>query len=132
MRTHELAQALKELASVLKRGPNVELGEISVPTDLLGVSRGSNKRSKDDLPIALSALLSLSSVDKSEWVELVKDLGLNIEIRSRDASRDIVGKVLQLLAAQPEARDLLQSRVKSKGTSGSPELAKALSSLLND
>lgn len=89
-------------------------------------------RSRDDLPIALSALVSLSRVDKAEWINLISELGLQIEVRPRDASRDILGKVLKILETEPEARDRLQRRVRNKEAHGSPELARALSSLLNN
>jgi len=130
MHTHELADALKKLASFLKRGPDVDVADLSM---LFGMSSPSiESRSKDELPIALSALLRLSRIDKNEWIELIKDLGLHIEVRPRDASRDILGKVLRLLETEPEARDRLQRRVRNKEAHGSPELARALSSLLNN
>lgn len=132
MQTHELAEALKKLAVFLKRGPNIDINDLSL---LLGMSSPilkSESRSKDDLPIALSALLKLSRVDKNDWIELIKELGLHIEVRPRDASRDILGKVLKVLESEPDARDRLQRRVRNKEAHGSPELARALSSLLNN
>lgn len=132
MYTHELADALRKLASLLKSGPNVQLGDIS---DLVGtLSRGqsSHRQPKPgDLPIALNALLSLSSIDKTEWLALIQDLNFPIEIRPRDASRDIMGKVLRHLEINPEARMRLEKQVQSKDVRASPELARALSSLLS-
>lgn len=133
MYTHELADALKKMASILKNGPNLQLGEIS---DLVSsLARSSDhvvkpKRS-DDLPIALSALLSLARIDKHEWLKLIEDMKLDVEVRPRDASRDIMGKVLRVLEASPEARMRLEKRVNSKDVQASPELARALSSLLS-
>ena len=132
MHTHELAEALKKLATFLKRGPNIDVSDLSL---LLGMSSPvlrSESRSKDDLPIALSALLKLSRVDKNDWIDLIKELGLHIEVRPRDASRDILGKVLKVLESEPDARERLQRRVRNKEAHGSPELARALSSLLNN
>lgn len=132
MHTHELAEALRKLATFLKRGPDIDMADISMLFGSNSPSGRAESKSKDDLPIALSALLRLSRVDKNEWIELIRDLGLHIEVRPRDASRDILGKVLKLLESEPEARDRLQRRVRNKEAHGSPELARALSSLLNN
>lgn len=132
MQTHELADALKKLAVFLRKGPNIDINDLSF---LLGIGSPivrTESRSKDDLPIALSALLRLSRIDKNEWIELIKELGLHIEVRPRDASRDILGKVLKVLESEPDARERLQRRVRNKEAHGSPELARALSSLLNN
>lgn len=133
MYTHELADALKKLATILKNGPNMQLGEIS---DLIGSFSKPNAHSikptrSDDLPMALSALLSLARIDKQEWIKLIEDMKLDVEIRPRDASRDIMGKVLRVLEINPEARMRLEKRVNSKDIQASPELARALSSLLS-
>lgn len=134
MKSHELASSLRVLADLLKSGPNVEvhdLGLLDLGSDSSRI-RARPAQQKSDLPIALSALLSLSRIDRVEWINLISELGLQIEIRPRDASRDILGKVLRILEREPEARILLNKRVKNKEASGSPELARALSSLLSD
>lgn len=134
MKSHELASSLRVLADILKSGPNVEIHDLSLldfGSDSTRV-RSRSTQQKSDLPIALSALLSLSRIDKVEWINLVSDLGLQIDIRPRDASRDILGKVLRVLEREPEARNLLSKKVKNRESSGSPELARALSSLLSD
>jgi len=132
MYTHDLAEVLKKLASSLKRGPNIDIDDLSsLFNSVVHASNVSRKEGAHDLPIALSALVSLSRVDKSEWVALIQDLGLSIEVRPRDASRDILGKVLRILETEPEARARLQRRVASREAQGSPELARALSSLLD-
>lgn len=133
MKSHELAEGLRALAKVLKSGPNVEVGSMDAQF-ILGRrdAPASEKHSsvKDDLPLALSALLSLSRIDKREWAELISDIGLDIAITPRDSNRDVVGKVLRHLEAQPVAREMLMKRVTSKNAKASPELARALSSLL--
>jgi len=131
MHTHEFADALKKLAIFLKRAPDVDMADMSMLFGMSAHISRAESRSKDDLPIALSALLKLSRIDKNEWLELIKDLGLQIEVRPRDASRDILGKVLKILESEPDARDRLQRRVRNKEAHGSPELARALSSLLS-
>ncbi len=129
MKTHDLANALRTFASLLKNGPNVDVNDARIDWILSPTPRSGPQ--PNDLPIALSALLSLSRIDKQEWIRLIDDLGLPIEIRSRDASRDIVGKVLRVLEKDSEARARLAKKVHSKQTPASPELARALSSLLN-
>jgi hypothetical protein len=132
MKAHDVADALKALAKLLKSGPNIEIRDLSD----IGLSHRYERpihppKLNDDLPLALSALLSLSRIDKGEWLSLINDLGLKIDLRPRDASRDIMGKVLRLLESEPEARDLLMKKVKNRQSHASPELARALSSLLN-
>lgn len=131
MKTHELAEALKLFATMLKRGPNIDVEDLAFSDRFNTDAPSSRKRSKkDDLPVALSALLSLSRIDKREWVELITDLGLGLEITPRDSSRDVVGKVLRLLEKDANARNLLATRVQSRQAQASPELMNALSSLL--
>jgi hypothetical protein len=129
MLTHELAEALRKLAAALKRGPNVDVGQISLMEDFFAPSRRPRPRT-EDLPLALNALLSLSRFDKYEWMDLIEALGLPIQVRARDASRDILGKVLKVLEQEPGAREQLERHVKAQRASASPELARALSSLL--
>lgn len=130
MKTHELAEALKLFATMLKRGPNIDVEDLAISDRFSTDTPSSRKRSKNDLPVALSALLSLSRIDKREWIELITDLGLGLEISPRDSSRDVVGKVLRLLEKDANARNLLAKRVQSKQAQASPELMNALSSLL--
>lgn len=131
MTTHELAEALKLFAMMLKRGPNIDVGDLAFIDRFSTEVSSSTKRSKkNDLPVALSALLSLSRIDKREWVELITELGLGLEITPRDSSRDVVGKVLRLLEKDANAREQLATRVQSKQAQASPELMNALSSLL--
>lgn len=132
MYSHELSDALKKLAIALKKAPNMPIEDISSLLNMMnhGFSQNRPSRRSSDLPLALSALLSFSKFDKQEWLDLISDLGLDIEIRPRDASRDILGKVLKVLESEPEMRERLRRRVTNKEANASPELAKALSSLL--
>lgn len=133
MYTHEFADALRKFAALLKAGPDVRLSEITSLNKLLTPESSSNRLLRpSDMPIALNALLALSTIDKSDWAALVNDLDLPIEIRTRDASRDIMGKVLAHLERNPEARVRLEARVQSKDSRASPELARALSFLLKN
>ena len=133
MRTHEFARHLVQLARILRRSPDIELQDTRPANLLLSSQRRMQKDSalrKDDIPVALSALLALSSIDKRDWADLISELRLPIAIRPRDASRDLLGKVLALLEKDPIARHMLADRVRSKNTRASPELMRALSTLL--
>jgi len=133
MRTHELARYLVQLARMLRRSPDLDLKDTRPSNLFLATPNRSVKGQslrKDDIPVALSALLALSSIDKRVWAELIFDLNLPIQIRPRDASRDLLGKVLTLLEKDPVARTMLTHSVKLKSTRASPELVRALSTLL--
>jgi hypothetical protein len=82
------------------------------------------------MALSLSTLVELSRVDKRQWLALIDELGFPIEIRPRDASRDIIGKLLTYLESNESARERLKTKAASKGAQASPELMKALNSLL--
>jgi len=127
MKSHDLAQTLNTLARLLKSGPNVELSQLRFK-DMLGTPQRSQ-----ELALNLSTLVSLSSVDKSTWLELIKEHNFPIEVRNRDASRDIFGKLCAYLEANPIAQERLKATAtRSTGKSSSPELMKALSTLLKE
>lgn len=132
MKTHQLAAGLDKISAFLKSAPNVDLDMFLSNFGLIDIRQVTKRKNqKEDLPLALSALVSLARIDKQEWLALISDLGFAIDIRPRDASRDILGKVLRYLEDDADARFLLSSRVKNKQTQASPELARALSSLLS-
>lgn len=123
MKTHEVAKVLTSLANVLKAAPNQELE---------GFGRGKpDKKLKDsEVPLALSTLLALSELDKSQWLNVINEFRFPIEIRPRDASRDILGKILAHLAQNPDARRRLSLAAQGGRSETSPELMQALSFLL--
>lgn len=121
MKTHDLAKALRSLALVLENGPNLQIDQVRV------ASEGWNST---QLALNLSTLAELSRVDRRQWLDFVGELRFPISIRPRDASRDILGKVLKFLENNEAAREQLKSRVSSKGSEASPELMRAFSSLL--
>ena len=124
MKTHDLAKSLRVLASVLDAGPDLQLEQAVV------VSKSSASMSSGQIAVSLSTLVELSRIDKQQWITFIRELGFPIEIRPRDASRDILGKLLAYLEANESAREQLKTRATSKGAQASPELMKALSSLL--
>lgn len=125
MKTHEIAKMLRTLATLLEQSSNVPIEEAAITT-------ASNKLNSSQMAVSLSTLVELSRVDKRQWLAFINDLGFPIEIRPRDASRDILGKLLNYLETNQTAREKLKTKAASKGSEASPELMKALSSLLKD
>lgn len=125
MKTHEFAKALSTFARILKSGPDVELEDFSLSNSYQKV--GALK--ENDIPAALFTLVRLNDVSKSQWLKLIDEFGIEVEVRPRDANRDIVGKILNYLANDPEARMKLLKSSK-KNVSESVELANALNLLL--
>jgi len=124
MKTHDVAQVLVQLARLLRSGPNVELADFQ--------PANSNGRKSDEVIIGLSTLVDLSRVDKSQWLSLIQEHQFPIEVRPRDASRDILGKLLTYLEKHPEARQKLKENVSKRTSHASPELMKALNILLKE
>ncbi len=118
MKTHELAQALMLVAKMLREGPDVDL------KDLAGSFSPSSSKG---IAVNLSTLAELSRVDKRQWRSLVVEYGFPLKIRDRDASRDILGKLLGYLEKNPEAREKLKSVARSTAQQApAPELLRAL------
>jgi hypothetical protein len=123
MKTHEVAKILSKLAHILRRGPNVDLDGLSF--DMLSRS----KPNPADIPMALSALASLSQFDKNQWRAVIHEYDLPLEVRPAESTRDIVGKILRHLEVDKDARNRLRHAAQRK-SDVSPELMNALSFLL--
>lgn len=130
MRTHELSRALQILSKILKSGPDMDLEDWSYTTKKKDFSSEDISIKDADIPAALYTLVKLNDVSKSQWIALMKEYNIDIEIRPRDANRDIVGKILNYLASNPNARESLISNNSKKSVSVSSELANALNLLL--
>jgi biotin operon repressor len=126
MKSHDIADSLSTLARMLKAGPNVELAQLDIKDAFSGPHSGQN------LALNLTTLVSLSSVDKSKWVELIREHGFPIDIRPRDGSRDVLGKLFAYLEENPLAQEKLKASATRSTSKSSPELMKALSTLLKD
>tara|TARA_R110002073_G_scaffold28396_1_gene90141 strand:+ start:254 stop:634 length:381 start_codon:yes stop_codon:yes gene_type:complete len=125
MKTHDLAKSLNVLAKILRSAPNQELAEF-----------GSSVSSKEQDPASglgfnLSALAAFSNYGKSEWQTVITDFDLPIEIRQRDAARDVMGKILTYLAENNQERERI-ARKSQRMPQASSELSNALSFLLNN
>lgn|SRR2546425_10497117 len=125
MRTHKVAEMLSQLARALKGAPDMELEQ------LLQSVRSPLEGRTSTIAVNISTLAELSRLDKSEWTRFILNYGLPIETRGRDASRDILGKILRYLEDNPEALRRLKHQATAQ-VKPSPELAKALEWLLRD
>lgn len=125
MMTHELAKQLTILAKALRQLPNM-------PLEDLGLASAPRRREVDQssIPVALSTLVALNDIDKRQWISFIDENQFPIEIRARDASRDILGKLLRYLEQNPEARGRLTNAAQRERTSTAPELRRALDLLL--
>jgi hypothetical protein len=125
VKTHDLAKALETLARVLRSSPSVPLDEMYS----LGHQSGRPPQ-PSEIPLALTTLVRLAEIDKKEWVEFIRQNSFPIEVRARDASRDVVGKLLRYLEQTPEARKKIRSVAERSRNQTSPELQNALDFLL--
>lgn len=123
MKTHDLARQLTSLAKALKALPNMEVDGLSklVPTN--------SAVSDESIAMGLTTMAALSDIDKQQWHMFIQQHKLPIEIRPRDASRDIIGKILTYLQNDREASQRLARSAAEKPTT-SPELQRALQLLL--
>ncbi len=126
MKTHELAKALNVLAKFLRTMPDQNLS--SLKSENL-VSKQENKNA--EVAVSLSTLASLSSLGKQQWLSVIEEYGLNIEVRHRDATRDILGKILRYLEINESERKRVAIEAKNSSNPHS-EISSALSFLLNN
>lgn len=129
MRTHEFAKLLTTMAKVLRNGPNVEIENFEMPSYTALPSDAASVRS-EDIPQALNMLVGLNNVPKQEWISLIEAFDFDIEIRPRDANRDIYGKLLKYLSDNPQERYRLIGRKEKQPAGVSSELSDALTLLL--
>lgn len=125
MKTHELAKALAQLSKILRNLPNQEL------SDFENQIREPNRDPHANVGISLSALAGFTKYSKADWEQVVSDFELPIEIRARDASRDIMGKILNYLAENGAERQRIALVGRSSSAEPS-ELTTALKFLLSD
>ena len=126
MKSHQLAKALRKLAEMLDRASDSDLDELFV-TD-----HNPKPVSTSHIAVNLSTLAELARIDKQQWLTFVSEYNLPIETRPRDAARDILGKVLNYLELNPEARKALKERATKRVSETSPELMRAFAFLLKD
>lgn len=125
MKTHDLAKALTQLGKMLRSLPNQELTELG---STLAISA---ERPSDDIGVSLSVLAALSKFSKSDWEKTAREFDIPVDIRPRDAARDIMGKILNYLADNDAERERIA--MKSSSSDDEPsELSNALRFLLSN
>lgn len=129
MKSHDFAKHLMTMAKVLKSSPNVELEEMNI-SGLFNAPSEKVQLATEDIPHALSMLVGLNNVPKQQWIDLINEYDFAVEIRARDANRDIYGKLLKYLSDNPQARMRLTSKKNKQSAGVSTELADALTLLL--
>ena len=128
MKTYEFAQALTRLAKLLQSLPNTEMSEFEER-----VKQTETRISTEGIAVNLATLAALSRIDKQQWVDFITEYRLPIMIRpTKDASRDILGKLLKYLENNPDAQERLKQRADSRSAEASPELMRALDVLLRN
>lgn len=129
MKTHDFAQSLSQLAKVLLGAPNVEIEDLSIAG-----FRSMNGNGSGSGSVGLHTLAELSKISKQQWLALIEENKFPISVRPRDASRDVLDKLLRYLDEDAEARERLKSHInnnkRSSSSKASPELMKALDILL--
>ena len=125
MKTHEFAKALTQFAKLLRSFPNQELEDFGYNL------REMPSRATNNVGISLSALASLSKYSKSDWEKIASEFELPVEIRPRDAARDVMGKILTYLAENDAERERVAMRSQEKSDRPS-ELSNALQFLLSN
>jgi hypothetical protein len=123
MKSHELANALIVLADFLKSTQNTEISKLKA-------QKTEKKIGSTQLAVNLDVLISLSSIDKNEWLNFVEEMNFPLEFRPRDGSRDILGKIFKYLEENKEAREKVKAKVRQKSIEGSASVMKALSLLI--
>lgn len=123
MKIRALARSLRLLADWLDTLPDQNLDELKI------APRQDHPRG-EALALNVATLAGLSRVERSAWIAFISEHKFPIEIRARDASRDILGKLLRFLESRPDAVEYLQ-RKGGSGEVGSSDLSRALKALLN-
>lgn len=125
MKTHDLAKALAQLGKVLRSLPNQELDELG------STLSSSSKGPSNDIGVSLSVLAALSKFSKSDWEKTARDFEIPVDIRPRDAARDIMGKILNYLAENDAERERVALK-KIDSDEEASELSNALKFLLTN
>ena len=77
-------------------------------------------------------MAALSRIDKQQWCSFISEYQIPVDVRPRDASRDLIGKVLRYLDENRSAQRKLLNKSKRTREQVSPELIKALDLLLGE
>ena len=125
MKTHELARGMEQLARILLAQPNMDLRNLKK-----ALSAEQQSQAPEGIAVNLTTLLGLSKFQKREWLAVINAYDLPIDVRPRDASRDVLGKLLSYLDENEAAQLALLDKSKRDKRAVSHELMKALNVLL--
>lgn len=123
MKTYELAKTLRQLAKILESGQNVDINNLVVDTEC-------SKLNPKEVAVNLHTLLALSKIDKKQWIELISEFNFPINFEARDSARNILGKLMNYLEANPDAIDILKQKSKPSTSNKLSPLSQALDILL--
>jgi len=126
MKSHQVGRILRKLSEMLERAPDADMDELSI------ADRNLAPVATSQIAVNVSTLAELARIDKQQWLEFIREYHLPIETRPRDATRDILGKVLTYLESNSEARQSLKERATKRMSETSPELMRAFAFLLKD
>ena len=126
MKTHEIARALTRIAKWLRAGPDVELSSL----DTLFTNSKRAQRTAPPDAVALSTLVGFSKFSKQQWAELIEEYELPVKVLPTYSARDVMGKIMNFFAENPDARQNLIRQVERQPSKASPELMRALTTLL--
>lgn len=135
MKAYDLAKSLNHISRVLRAGPNVEvedIGNLSVHTAAPRPTKAkdsSEHKSSSEKGTALALLAEMASYSKPELLDLAHQLNIPIQVRSADAVRDILGKILRYIQDNPDFRNRLVHA--STETPEGSRLAHALAILMS-
>lgn len=132
MKTHDIAKnlnllitdscaqnfksALSEASKLLMKSPNMECADAKL------------LKKTDQIAVSLQALISLSKYSKQQWISVIEEFNLPIVLNSRASSRDVVGKVLSYLEANPS---VLKTQNRTREKSDTSNLQDTLNKLIN-
>lgn len=114
---NKVKEAINQLQKLLSNSPNFELSISKV------------QRNTDDISGSLKGLIALSKYDKQKWISIIDEFGLPIELNPRASTRDVIGKVLAYLDANPEV--LAKSRKSKSRPLENTTLEDTLNKLMN-
>jgi hypothetical protein len=126
MKSHQVAKILSRLSEMLERVPDADLDELFIS------DHNPKPVATSQIAVNVSTLAELARIDKQQWLAFIREYHLPIESRPRDATRDILGKVLTYLESNSEARQSLKESATKRVSETSPELMRAFAFLLKD
>lgn len=104
--THEMADLLVMLARILRSMPE---GPIEEELHRARSRDRERKFAAYSEPSALVALVGFSKFTKGDWVNFIHEMDLPISIDPKNASRDLMGKIVSYFADHPEGRVRLKN-----------------------